>query len=240
MTVTRKWSMMAAILILAILAAGWFLLISPKRGEAAELRTQGVTQEDANARLTQQISVLQAQQSDLPKQRARLAVFKTRIPSNPALPTLIRDLTAAGRKVGVTIDTMAPSLPVVVAGVLPVAAPVAPAADASATESSGTTAETAPVTPVAPVVAAPSLYQVPLSLTVTASYFELEQFVNKLEGLKRSFLVTGFTVGAPSGDAATDGDLTLTLQGRVFLSPPASTTIPTTPAAPAAPAPVAQ
>ena len=33
---------------------------------------------------------------------------------------------------------------------------------------------------------------------MTGSYFELEQFLNKLEGLKRSFLVTGFTLGRPS------------------------------------------
>ena len=38
---------------------------------------------------------------------------------------------------------------------------------------------------------------------VTGSYFEAEQFVNKLEGLRRSFLVTGFTL-KPIEDSATD------------------------------------
>ena len=40
-----------------------------------------------------------------------------------------------------------------------------------------------------------TLYQVPLTVNVTGSYFELEQFLNKLENLRRSFLVSGFTLG---------------------------------------------
>lgn len=251
MSVTRKWSLMAAVLALAILAAGWFLLVSPKRSEAAGLREQTVTQQDANARLVQQLEVLKAQQAELPQQRARLAVMRTQIPDNPALPTLIRDLTAAGRKVGVSLDTMSPAVPTpVVAAVQPaVATTTTESTDASATtgasESAEGTAGTA--TPVAPTPPSPSLYQVPLSLEVSGSYFELEQFINKLEGLKRSFQVTGFTLTPASGAGGTDaevtsdspapGDLTLAVTGRVFLAPPAPATATTQPtAAPAAPA----
>jgi type IV pilus assembly protein PilO len=212
MTVTRKWSLLALLLVVAIFAAGWFLLISPKRGEAADLRSQTTTQEDANARLQDKIRVLMAQQEDLPQKRARLAVIRTRIPDNPSLPSLVRDLTAAGRKVGATIDAMSPSLPVA-------AAPVAPAPVAT-----GTTGEAAPA---APAATAASLYHVPLQLEVSGSYFELEQFVNKLEGLSRSFLVTGFTM-ADGGDE-TAGGLQLSLQGRVFMAPPvAAAAVPTT------------
>ena len=71
MTDTRKWSALAVVLVAAIFAASWFLLISPKRGEAAELEQQAVSRADANARLEQQIQVLKAQQADLPRQRAR-------------------------------------------------------------------------------------------------------------------------------------------------------------------------
>ena len=225
MTDTRKWSAAAVVLIAAIFAASWFLLVSPKRGEAADLRAQTASQEDANARLQQQIQVLMAQQQDLPKQRAKLAELRTQIPDNPALPSLIRDLTAAGRKVGVSIDSMAPAVPVAMVAA-PVTAPIASAGGSAA----GTTAS-APAAPAAP----PStLYQVPLNLNVTGSYFELEQFLNKLEGLQRSLLVTGFNIGEASGEDASDGDLTITLNGRVFLSQetPAPTT--TTPVAPAA------
>jgi type IV pilus assembly protein PilO len=242
MSVTRKWSLLAALLALAILVAGWFLLVAPKRSEAASLRDQTATQEDANERLLQQLAVLKAQQAELPQQRAKLAVMRTQIPDNPALPTLIRDLTDAGKKVGVSIDSMAPSVPVPATA----AVPAAPVATTTETTTEGT--DTAAAAAAAP--AASPLFQVPLNLNVTGSYFELEQFVNKLEGLKRSFLVTGFTLapaqGAPAAGAAetaepgapAPGDLTLALQGRVFLSPAAAQAAaaaqPITPAAPAA------
>jgi len=228
--------LVAGVLVVAIFAAGWFLLIAPKRNEASALQGSTIAQNEANTRLEQQIQVLQAQQADLPAQRARLAVLQTRIPNNPALPTLIRNLTAAGRKVGVSLDSLAPATPVALVSAVPVA-PVAPATtsttttttttEPSTTESDGTAAPVAPVVLAPP---APTLFQVPLSLGVRGSYFELEQFVNRLEGLKRSFLVQGFTI---EPDAEETGDLKLTLQGRVFLSPPAETTSTSTPVAPA-------
>ena len=43
-----------------ILAAGWFLLVSPKKGEAADLQTQAASQVSANAVLETQLQVLRA------------------------------------------------------------------------------------------------------------------------------------------------------------------------------------
>ncbi len=211
MTDTRKWSAVAVVLIAAIFAAGWFLLVSPKRTEAADLQAKTVSQEGTNTSLEQKLQQLKAQQADLPQKRARLAAITTKIPGNPALPSLIRDLTAAGRKIGVSIDSMAPSAPLAVTAAAPgvVAAAPAPAA-------AGGTAD--------------ALFQVPLTLKVTGSYFELEQYVSKLEGLKRSFLVTGFNLGQASVSGAPEEALTITLTGRVFL---------TQPVAPAAVTPVA-
>ena len=240
MTVTRKWSLLAAVLVVAILVAGWFLLVSPKRSKAAELRADTATQEQANAMLQSKLVELKAQQENLPAQRARLAVIRKQIPGNPALPSLIRDLTAAGRKTGATVDTMAPAVPVAMAA--PLTAPVAPvtttdseSTGSTSTEESGSTADAAttpPAAPAAPTAQPALLYQVPLTLNVTGSYFELEQFINKLEGFKRSLLVTGFTVGEPSSADAAEGDLGLVLTGRVFMSPPVADAAATTPIQP--------
>lgn len=205
MTETRKWSAAAVVLIVAIVAAGWFLLVSPKRTAAADLQAKTVSQEGTNTSLEQKLQQLKAQQADLPQKRARLAAITTKIPSNPALPSLIRDLTAAGRKIGVSIDSMAPSAPLAVTAAAPgaVAAAPAPAAAAAATD---------------------ALYQVPLTMNVTGSYFELEQYVSKLEGLKRSFLVTGFTLKNAPPVVGQPDTLELQIQGRVFLSPAAAKT----------------
>jgi Tfp pilus assembly protein PilO len=169
--------------------------------------------------------VLQAQQQDLPQQQAKLATLSTQIPNNPALPSMIRDRTAAAAKVGITIDSMAPSAPVTVVAA-PATSVAAPAPSAGAAAGSST------------------LFEVPLALQITGSYFEVEQYLNKLEGLKRSFLVSGLTL-TPGGGAATSttsatstsgtsgSDLSVTISGRVFLSQAAAPTT-TTPVAPAA------
>ena len=221
MTDSRKWSAIAAVLVVAIFAAGWFLLISPKRSDAAALRTAAASKASANAQLEEQIKMLQEQQKGLPQQQAVLAGLRARIPSNPALPSLVRDLTDAGRKAGISIDSMSPSVPVAL-----VSAPVAPVAG-STTGSTGAKANGAAGAP------AQTLFQIPMTVNVTGSYFELEHFVSRLENVKRSFLVTGFTLSEGTGENAVDGDLTIVLNGRVFLTQetPATTTTPVAPPA---------
>jgi Tfp pilus assembly protein PilO len=229
MSMTRKWSLLAAALVVAIMAASWFLLISPKRGEAADLRSKSAAQEQANQLLQQKLEQLKAQAVDLPKQKAQLALIRKQIPDNPALPTLVRDLTAAARKVGVDLVSLAPANPVAMA---PAAAqaPV-PATTTGGGNSTGTTGSSGTTGTGSPAAAAPAtppatLYMVPLKVTLSGSYFEVEQFVNKLEGLRRSFLVTGFSLtpggeetSSTGGSTDSSGELKLALDGRVFLSP---------------------
>jgi Tfp pilus assembly protein PilO len=237
MTDTRKWSAVAAVLVVAIFAAGWFLLISPKRGDAATLREQAASKAQANSRLEEQIKMLQQQQRDLPKQQATLASLRTKIPTNPALPALIRDLTAAGKKAGVSLDSMEPSPPVAVvsAATTPVVTTTGSSTEAdggsTSTDSASSTAKgKAPAHAAAPTE---TLFQVPVTLNVTGSYFELEQFISKLENIRRSFLVSGFTIADATAEGTVDGDLTVVLNGRVFLSQAVQ---PTTTAPVAAPA----
>jgi type IV pilus assembly protein PilO len=211
MTATRKWSALTVLLIAAVLIASWFLLITPKRTEAAGLRAQKVEQDATNERLEQQMEVLKAQALDLPKQEAFLAQIRRQLPDNPALPALVRDLTNAARKAGLTLESLAPSDPVAVVDVTPVAvAPTTPPAEES---SEGTTPVAAPVAP-----AAPTLFQVPIVVKASGSYFEVEQFINKIEALKRSFLVSGFTL-KPGADKTESEQLEISVTGRVFLSP---------------------
>ena len=215
MTATRKWSALAVLLVAAIFAASWFGLIAPKRSEANGLKADRAEQDATNARLIQQLEVLKAQAQDLPKQEAFLAQIRRQLPSNPALPALIRSLTQGAAKSGVNLTSLSPALPIAV--VSPVLA--APTATATTSAPADQTSEAPAAVPVA---APPSLYQVPIVVKTTGSYFEQEQFLNKIEGLKRSFLVTGFTLKSTEGADSSPGDLDLVIQGRVFLSPAAA------------------
>jgi Tfp pilus assembly protein PilO len=198
---------------LAVMAGGWFLLVSPKRDEAAQLRTDADAQVTANAALQTQIEVLKAQAKNLPKEQAKLAAVAAKIPASRALPSLIRSLTDAAEDAGVELVTLSPGATAVAAPAA--AAPVAPPAD-------GAAAPTAPQ-PAAP--AGPQLGTIPVTLNVVGGYFQVQQFLSNLEELKRAVRFTNVTIapGAnpvkPAAQGATVDDgrsLAATLTGTVF------------------------
>lgn len=245
MSQTRKWSLLAALLVLAVFVGSWFLLIAPKRSKAEDLKSQTASQEQTNSGLVAKLQQLKAQSEDLPTMRARLAVVRQEIPDNPALPSLVRSLTKAGKRVGVDVVSLQPSAPLAV--VSTATAPVAPTTSDTSTgdksSASGSTGS-APGTVGTPAAAGPTLYQIPLTVKVDGSYFQVEQFVGELEKLRRAFMVNGFklttatdpSTGASTGDPTTAGTsenrLHLELTGQVFLSAAAPATV--TPSAPVA------
>jgi Tfp pilus assembly protein PilO len=224
---------------LVVMAAGWFLLVSPKRTHAAELRDQAATQVSANAELETKLAMLKAQAKDLPKQQAKLAAVAGKIPDNPALPALVRALTTAATSAGVELVSLTPSAPAVVGAAAPAAAPVAPAAGAR------------PAAPRAASAAAGQLAQIPVTLNVVGGYFQVEQFVAALENLPRSMRVTALTMApgtnplkTTTGTPVDDGrSLATTITAQVFMAanrPPATAvTVPGQAVAGAAAGPVA-
>lgn len=118
MTQTTRWSAGTAVVVALLLAAGWFLLISPQRSDAAKLEAQTATTQTANAALQVQIQTLKAQQKQLPKMQAQLAEVRSQLPPTPALPSLIRSLSDAAKAAGVHMDSLAPANPVINGGQL--------------------------------------------------------------------------------------------------------------------------
>jgi Tfp pilus assembly protein PilO len=251
MSMTRKWSLLTAVLVVGILVASWFLLVSPKRGDAAALTSQRQQQDATNIELQQHIKMLQAQELDLPAQRAKLAEIRREIPDNPALPSMVRSISKIARQTGVDLIELSPAEPTAyvdpaLAAAALVPAPVATSTDGSATTgttptdttttappagttpTTGTTGTTglAGTTPTGTTGAdLPVLYQAPVKITAEGSFFQLEQFLNRLEKLQRAFLVTGFTVDAAQSDfaaTAPPGTLELTLDTRMFISAPST------------------
>ena len=232
MTKTRTWSAATAALCVLLIVAAYFLLIAPKRAEAADLRDQTVAQDQANQQSRLKIQQLKAQYAELPTKQAELAVIKQQLPDNPALPTLIRTLTSMADASGVTLVSLAPAPPTaVVLAAAPVVAPaVAPAAAAAG----------APVT--APVAAAPaapttSLFGIATTMIIKGDYAASTLFVQKLQAagvakegtqtakagaqMARAFLVQSIKV-APNADAATatkatKGQVQTSITGQVFV-----------------------
>lgn len=118
MTQTTRWSVGTAAVVALLLAAGWFLLVSPQRSDAAKLQQQAAATQTANAALEVQIQTLKAQQKQLPKMQAQLAEVRTEIPETPALPSLIRSLSDAAKAAGVHMESLAPANPAINGGQL--------------------------------------------------------------------------------------------------------------------------
>jgi Tfp pilus assembly protein PilO len=113
----RKPLMVAAALAcLVVLAAGWFLLISPKRQQVADLKAQVAEQESTNDSTRSQIASLQALSAQLPAQRAKLAAMQGKVPGEPMLPELVRLLSAAADESGVELSGITPTAPAPIDG----------------------------------------------------------------------------------------------------------------------------
>src|SRR5664280_2848666 len=225
MAKTKQWAALTAVLVLLILAAGWFLLVSPKRSATTALNATAAKQEQDNATVRTQIAALKAQALDLPKKQARLTEISARMPDNPALPSLIRALSDAADKANVDLMSLSPSAPVALTAAVPATVGLA----------------TPPV----------AVQQIPLALTVQGKFFQMEQFLSNLESLPRAFVVTtlGVAPAAPAAGAAAGGatappvgSLTGTVSAMVFMAPAMTAATPapavgTAPGAMTAPAP---
>ncbi|MDT5012555.1 MAG: hypothetical protein QOH57_4172, partial [Mycobacterium sp.] len=71
----------AALSCLAVLVAGWFLLVSPTMASAADSRAAAGKQLSTNEGLRAQIASLQGLAAQLPRQQADLNRLQQRVPS---------------------------------------------------------------------------------------------------------------------------------------------------------------
>lgn len=208
MSKLRNMIVVAALAAVVLLAAGWFLLVSPQRAKAADYQAQAASVRSATSSLQTQLAMLRAQAKTLPAQRAKLQAIATKIPNNPAEPALVRALTKAADDAGVDLVSIAPSLPALVSAPPTTAAP---AAGAGASPTSG-----------------PQVASIALSLSVTGTYFELEQFQANLESLSRALKTTtisltpgGAKKGASSlaaGATGYTGILTAAINATVYMT----------------------
>jgi Tfp pilus assembly protein PilO len=187
----RQWSILTAVGVVAVFAAGWFLLVSPQKSHAADVRTQAATQQSANSSLRARVDQLQQQKKGLPAQTAKLRKFDAQVPNNPELPALIRQLSAAAQGSGVDLVSMAPGQPALVTATV--------GGGVTTTTSSSSSSA---VTPAAPATS--PLAAIPLTITVQGSYFNVESFFRGVEHLTRAMLVPGWTLCAinPTGTTA--------------------------------------
>ena len=242
----KQWVALTVVGCLAIVAGGWFLLVSPKRQHATELRQAAAIQVDANNALETQLVQLKAQARDLPKEQAKLAAVAARIPDSRAMPALIRALNKAAKSSGVELVSVSPSSTTLVAAASLATAPVAvPAAASPARPAAAPPAGTSGAAVAAPAAAAASssaagqLASIGVTLNVVGGFFQIEQFVSALESLQRSMRLTNVSLApgvspvrpvtpTASGPVDDGKSLIATLLGQVYTAvnrPPATAVV---------------
>ncbi len=195
-TAAHRWYAGAAATSVGVLAVGYFLLVSPQQSNASDITTQTGAVESANVAAQGQIDALKAQYPDLPQLQAQVAAIRARIPQSPQEPALLRSISALAKSSGVSLVSVQAQAPT------PVGGPVA-----------GSTA-----------TAGSAVSQIPLTIEVTGSFANTRLFLNGIESMRRSMLVTGLDVSrqGESADAAATASsvnvIRTVVSARIFMA----------------------
>jgi Tfp pilus assembly protein PilO len=189
-TRTARWSAATALACVLLMAVTWFLLISPRREQAAETRAAQVTAEQANDVLRTKVEQLRAEFADLPKTRAELAKIKTQMTPTADLSQLVRTVSALSVAAGADLVSITPGAAVQPAG---------------AGGKGGTATAAGVVT-------------IPLSIVVTGDYYQVVGFVRRLQTeMTRAVLISGLQIDKANGGGT--NQVQLTVSGDVFSLP---------------------
>lgn len=219
MTTKNQWVLFTALGTLAILVAGYMLLVRPQHSQAASIDAQTTTVQGQVTSLRAQLAQLQEESRNLAAQQAALAGIAQQLPSQPQEPTLLRSLQQAATSTGVDLTTLTPGPPVAFTG----GGVAGGSATAGRTAAGGTA-----VGGTAAGGTAAGLLQIPVALTVTGGYFQMERFLDTLEGLRRSMLVNSFGLNVNGGGQSSSststaptvgkGEITASISAMVFMS----------------------
>lgn len=229
----HAWIAGTVVVCLLLTLATYFLLIGPKSAQAAELRDETATTQQANEQLKLKVDELKAQFAELPQRQAELAAIRQALPESSQLQTLTRELEKRAESTGVTLMTLSPGAAVPLLAPVPVAPTPAPAIEGEAA---------APVaTATAQPVATSTLVSIPVTLTVVGTFESSEAFVLAVQTeLVRDFLITTLNVvaeqkaaGASGGKPAVkNGDVNISMTGTVFVLRPPAEVVPVPTASP--------
>ncbi|MGY3262705.1 MULTISPECIES: hypothetical protein [unclassified Frigoribacterium] len=211
MTMDRNRMMLiaAALTGVVVLALGFLVGVQPQLVAASSAESQQQSVEAQNETLRESLATLEADNAKLPDLKSELATLDTSVPSQAALSSFLTELDQLAGASGTTVTGFTSSdATAYEPTTTDVAAPAA--TDAAASDAAGTApAATAPAAPTAPelvtdpLVTATNFSSIPITVSIQGSYAQARDFLSKLQGGSRLFLVTTFasTGSSEAGDA---------------------------------------
>jgi Tfp pilus assembly protein PilO len=189
----------------------YFLLWSPqgKRMAAAEERRE--TAEQTNDGLEVELARLRDLEARRPELEDQLSQLRRSVPDRPQLARFLLSANEAADRSGVELTTVSPARPAADTTAAQATATTTSTTAASGSGDAATTATTAPAGPVAPSA-------ITVSLLVEGGYFQILDFLNRVDDLPRIVVVDSLDIG-PSESAEAEnptGDLSATITARMF------------------------
>jgi Tfp pilus assembly protein PilO len=112
----RVWLIGGAVAAALLVAVTWFVLVSPQRGQQADLRAQTATTQDRIVALRQRLAELRRENAKLTTYKALLDRRQAALPTGPDLSAFLRQVQAAGDAAAVTVGNVTVGLPAAVTG----------------------------------------------------------------------------------------------------------------------------
>lgn len=187
----RITAILVGVLLVALAAVAWFLVLSPRLAEAGRLQEQAVQVETANLSLRNQYNQVLEQVDNAPAAAAQAqALFET-MPQEAELAVVFDQIMAAADEAGIpatAVQTINATVP-------------EPVTAAGSTEASGV-----------------RLAELILSVTATGKRDEALDFIERLQGLDRALLVTSTTMSADAqAEGKPGGNQVVQVEGTMFV-----------------------
>lgn len=193
-TRTSRWSAGTAVACIGLVAAAWFLLIAPRRADAASTREAQAAAQQANDVLKVKVAQLRAQSAELPATRLQLARLREQLAPTADLPGLVRTISRMATAAGTELRSITPG---------------------AATVLGGTTAAGSGSGATAPAASGSRVVAVPLTIEATGDYYQAVGFVRQLQtSMTRALLVTNIQVDRLQSGGV-DG-VKITITGNVY------------------------
>jgi len=204
-------TIVAMLVVAALAAAFWILLLGPKREEARELGAQVEKLEQSLARHEAEIAEGEEAREQFPVDYRQLVVLGKAVPGDDDTPSLLVQLNRIAKGAGVRFSDFtlssegggeaapAPTPPVEGSGGTPASTPVSPTEAAASTLPLGAT------------IGPAGLAVMPYTLSFDGDFFELADFIKGLDALVetesdevavkgRLITIDGFSLAAGPGD----------------------------------------
>jgi len=215
----RIWLAATGIVVVALVALGWFLGAAPRFAEASLADQQRAAVESTNLAAQARLGELKEQFTQIDALREELAALRLQIPADVDWANALREISKKATKdkidlKGISIADVQQFLP----GVPPeeAAAPQDEEADGDAEDDAPETPDAVPAEPAGPVA---NFYVIPIAITIEGDAGPTYRFITDMQDNERLFLVNDFSMVKAKDSAKYMFETTITGYLYVLVDP---------------------